>query len=461
MSLVEPDGSKVNRRVYFDEAVFQEEAEQIFKHTWQFVGHESEIAEPGDYVSRRLGTDPVIVSRSEDGAVHVLHNACRHRGAQLCVADLGNTSHFRCSYHGWTYSNTGDLKGVPQTPTLYKGSLDRSKLGLSAARVEIFHGLIFANWDPEAPSLLESLGDMAWYLETTFNREWEVVGSPTRLRGNHNWKSGAENWLADGYHGDVTHKVLLELGVALPDDAVIQQAVERGSGNPTPDTEMGERAIIEFTADGGHAGLFFRLPLKFEKPTFLGYEGHLWEEFAEGLDDEQLDIADRRVVIVANVFPNFSFIEQALTNLGDGEPPVSSLNVRVWAPISATETEITNWVLVPKNASAEWKRASQTAFARTLSVGGIFEVDDLQNWTGMAQSNTGPIGLSTSHHFGGAPDEVPTSEVSWPGNVYPGQFHDVMFREYYKEWARRMSPRTAAQGSYTDTDATETEPASL
>ncbi|WP_161600573.1 aromatic ring-hydroxylating oxygenase subunit alpha [Mycolicibacterium hodleri] len=439
MSLVRPDGSSVNRRVYFDESVFNEETERIFTKTWQFVAHESEIAEPGDYVARRLGNDPVIVSRSEDGAVHVLHNACRHRGAQLCLADLGNTSHFRCSYHGWTYSNTGQLRGVPQTPTLYRGTLKRAELGLSAARVELFHGLIFANWAHDALSLKESLGDMAWYMETVFARDYEVVGVPTRLRGHHNWKTGAENWTADGYHGDVTHKVLFGLGVALPDESVVTYAVEQGAGMPTPDEEMGDLSAFEFTAGHGHSGLMFRLPIKFERPAFIGYEPHLWDDFASQLDADQTNVAARRVVTVSTVFPNFSFIEQVLTNLGDGEPPVMSLNIRVWAPISATETEIINWVLVPKAATSEWKKASQKAFARTLSVGGIFEVDDLQNWTGMAQSNTGAIGLSTDHHFGGAPADAPTHKVSWPGHVYPGQYHDVMFREYFKEWDRWMT----------------------
>ena len=41
--------------------------ERIFMRTWVYVGHDSEIAEPGDYKTTSIGTEPVVLSRGEDG----------------------------------------------------------------------------------------------------------------------------------------------------------------------------------------------------------------------------------------------------------------------------------------------------------------------------------------------------------------------------------------------------------
>ena len=80
----------VARRSWGDEEVFHREMETIFRHSWQYVAHESEIPEPGDYVVRKMGRDPVIVVRDENGDVRVHLNTCRQRGVPLSRADSGN-----------------------------------------------------------------------------------------------------------------------------------------------------------------------------------------------------------------------------------------------------------------------------------------------------------------------------------------------------------------------------------
>lgn len=75
--------------------------------------HESQVANPGDYVINYIGEDQVIVVRNGEGEVNVLLNTCRHRGNALCRAEQGNAKSFVCSYHGWNYALNGDLIGVP------------------------------------------------------------------------------------------------------------------------------------------------------------------------------------------------------------------------------------------------------------------------------------------------------------------------------------------------------------
>ena len=75
---------RVHRTVYTDPRVFEAEMTAIFGTTWVYVGHESQIAEVGDYRTTHMGLQPVIVSRAEDGGIHVLYNRCTHRAATVC-----------------------------------------------------------------------------------------------------------------------------------------------------------------------------------------------------------------------------------------------------------------------------------------------------------------------------------------------------------------------------------------
>jgi phenylpropionate dioxygenase-like ring-hydroxylating dioxygenase large terminal subunit len=437
MPIVSQDGSVIRRRAFYSPEIFEDELDRIFQHTWQFVGHESEVAEQGDYVQRVLGTDRVIVTRDEDGEIHVLQNACRHRGAILCGADSGNTSHFRCSYHGWTFANDGKLRGVPHAKALYKKNpLDRSKHSLTAARVAVMYGLIFATWDMEGPSFEEYVGDAAWYLQAIFDKDLEVMGAPTRIRGHHNWKAAAENMTPDNYHAPVTHKLVMDLGVALNVDLALKEAHQEGAGNFLPEQANPEKQHAQIVLDNGHSLVTWG-GLKFERPAFLGYEGHLWQDFASRLTKEQIDFEDGLVITVGNLFPTFSWVEQFFTELGTKRAGVKFINVRTWVPISPTETEQYTWCLVPKNASAEWKEESQATFLRGLGVAGMLEIDDLNNWTGMAQTGTGAIGQDTPNNMS-AVVSVPATSLSWPGRVYTAELDDIGFRNFYAEWARRM-----------------------
>src|SRR5689334_9344265 len=105
--LIRPD--RVHGSLYTDPRVFAGELARIWYRTWVYVGHESEVAEPGDYVRKTLGLQDVIMTRGTDGAVRLLLNRCAHRANLVCAAERGNARSFRCPYHGWTYRNTGEL----------------------------------------------------------------------------------------------------------------------------------------------------------------------------------------------------------------------------------------------------------------------------------------------------------------------------------------------------------------
>lgn len=204
---------QVSGRIYTDPTLFAIEQQRVFAATWLYVAHESQLREPGDYLTTYAGTQPVIVSRDgDDGQVHVLLNRCRHRGASVCQAERGNSSFFRCAYHGWTYSNNGSLRGITYDAG-YSG-LDREDLGLVALpRVASYAGFVFASFAAEGPSLEEHLGHAAPYLKLVSEQ------GPDGIRlsaGGHNieyganWKLQVENTI-DNYHFGFVHRSFLDV----------------------------------------------------------------------------------------------------------------------------------------------------------------------------------------------------------------------------------------------------------
>src|ERR1700745_2750632 len=128
--LVDPAAGRVSREIFVNEEIYREGLEGLFARVWLFVGHESQIPNPGDYFVSGMGEESVILCRDRAGQVHVFLNSCRHRGMKVCRYDEGNTPVFTCPYHGWSYATDGTLVGVPYFREAYHGKLDRSQLGL-------------------------------------------------------------------------------------------------------------------------------------------------------------------------------------------------------------------------------------------------------------------------------------------------------------------------------------------
>ncbi|EUA55360.1 rieske domain protein [Mycobacterium intracellulare 1956] len=153
--------------IYNDKELFALEKERLFGRAWTFVGHESEIPHDGDYVVRRVLDDSFIITRDSAGEVRALFNMCLHRGMQVCRAEMGNASNFRCPYHGWTYRNDGRLTGLPFHREAYGGDegFAKDQTLLPAPNFASYNGLLFISLDPNAEPLEDFLGDFRFYLD--------------------------------------------------------------------------------------------------------------------------------------------------------------------------------------------------------------------------------------------------------------------------------------------------------
>jgi phenylpropionate dioxygenase-like ring-hydroxylating dioxygenase large terminal subunit len=205
----------VHGSLYTDEELFQLELERIWSRTWVYVGHESEIPKPNDFVMKSIGLEEVLMTRDAQGVVRLLHNKCPHRGNRVCVQNHGNAKLFTCAYHGWVFDNEGTLRGTP-FPSGYdlKGG-DRAALGLGqVARVASYKGFVFGSLAAEGRTLEEHLGGARSAIDDMVRNspvgEVELSAGFLKHKVRANWKFLVENE-TDGYHPRVVHASIFEV----------------------------------------------------------------------------------------------------------------------------------------------------------------------------------------------------------------------------------------------------------
>ena len=197
----------VHNDAYTAEA-FELEKEHIFRKLWSFVCHESEIREPGQFITKVVADEPILVTRDEDGRLQAFYNVCRHRGSIVAPEEKGQCKTFRCPYHWWTYSLKGELLGVPGIEAYEDhndGAFSREDYPLVPIRVDSILGLVFVCLNPDIEPLADYLGqDMIDVLRTPLaNGEYEVIYHQISSVAA-NWKGWAEN-TCDGYHVPFVH----------------------------------------------------------------------------------------------------------------------------------------------------------------------------------------------------------------------------------------------------------------
>src|SRR6478609_984137 len=259
--LVDMNTGQISREIFVNEQIYAEEQERIFARAWLFIGHESQIPNPGDYAAGRMGEEAVILCRDRAGEVHVFLNSCRHRGMKVCRYDEGNTAVFTCPYHGWSFGTDGRLVGVPFFREAYHSRLDRAKWGLvEVAQLCNYKGAIFATWDKEAPSFEEYLGPFTRFLDLQLDgwdgreAQAELLCGVQKWRVPCNWKFPAENFSGDTYH-NISHRSVDLAGIG-------------PSGSSRRD--LGERNVSRrlqvCIPDRGHQTILYVMPQGIDTP---------------------------------------------------------------------------------------------------------------------------------------------------------------------------------------------------
>jgi choline monooxygenase len=197
---------------YTDPVLYEQELTEVFERAWILVGHTSELAEPGDYVTANVGREPVLVVRDHDGRLRAMSNVCRHRASTILEGTGRTRSVMRCPYHAWTYELDGQLAAAPSGQGF--ACLDRDQVSLPQFRVGVAGGLVFCCIDPDQMPLDDMLGPVGPYLEwlnvagLTVHREHQQARWTEDF--DENWKVLADNYLED-YHVPVAHPSLVRL----------------------------------------------------------------------------------------------------------------------------------------------------------------------------------------------------------------------------------------------------------
>jgi phenylpropionate dioxygenase-like ring-hydroxylating dioxygenase large terminal subunit len=348
---------RVNREAYRSEGIFARELAAIWSRNWLYLGHETEVANPNDFVVRTLAGRPLIFCRDSAGEIRAFLNSCPHRGTVLCRETQGSSKLFQCFYHAWTFRNTGDVAAIPDEQAYQASENFRETMKLRAVpRLESHAGFVFVSFNPDVPPLLDHLGAAADYMSMV---EEQHEGGMRTLPGvqlysvRGNWKLAVENAM-DGYHFSPTHNTfvgyLRESGFAVTDDD--QYAYNLGNGH----------SLLVLTGHGGRISMIW-------EPRFGTDE----RERTEAHRAEMVHrLGERRAHYVADeshilfVFPNLLLFD------------IEGLSIRQLEPVAAGQTDVRAWQLVPRNEEPAARALRMKTVVSFVGPGGLATPDDIE-----------------------------------------------------------------------------------
>lgn len=195
-------------KAWFVESDFYEaERQTVFANSWLLACRADEVSQPGSYITTVMAGEPIIVVRGKDGQLRAFSNVCRHQAARVATCPSGTATHFRCHYHGWTYSLDGRLRGTPEFSEVC--DFDKKCNSLPAWSVDTWGPYVFVQ-SPLATdkvTLAEFLKPLPERCQPLGLEKFKFV----RRRDYHlncNWKLFCDNYLDGGYHVNTIHPAL-------------------------------------------------------------------------------------------------------------------------------------------------------------------------------------------------------------------------------------------------------------
>ncbi|GAA0985702.1 aromatic-ring-hydroxylating dioxygenase subunit alpha [Acrocarpospora macrocephala] len=398
---------RVHRSLMTSPEVYMDEQRRIFDHCWLYVGHESEIEKPGDYVRRTVAGRPLIFLRDSGGEVRVFYNTCTHRGATLCREDSGNTRVFQCFYHAWSFDNTGRLLVTPGAEG-YSSGFRKADYNLRGpARVDGYRGLYFVNFDRDAPDLVDYLGAATEYLDLVFDQACDgmrvVDGSHLYSVGS-NWKLMVENSM-DGYHAPTVHATYIDF---VKDSGGGQRgnALNTGGG-----LDLGNgHAVMESLAAWAR-------PIAYWEP-FFGDDARA--DIEAILDDLIARHGEERARRMAGTFRNLLIFPNLIIN------DVAAITIRRIEPLAADRHRLEAWALAPKeevSGSARLQRRLDS-FLTFLGPGGFASPDDVE--------------ALESCQEGFRADEPEWSDISRGMSTAPNPQDEIQIRTFWRAYVSML-----------------------
>ena len=425
-ALVEPD--RVHRSVYTDPALFELELERLWNRAWVYVGHESQIRQPGDYFATEIGRNPVLMSRHSDGSVRVMFNRCTHKGVMVARARTGRVKNFVCSYHGWVFGTDGALKGVPLADG-YEGTPVRAgnpDFGLMPLpRVASYRGFVFASLSADGPSLTEFLGPAAVGIDDMVDRapdgEVEVYGTCARTIQHANWKFFFENQL-DGVHAGITHRSSTEAARKVAaskyaDPAQVPREVRMFMAQEPPEPKSVWVKLNSSNFRYGHGFLGGYQEHRGDDPVTTEYEALVKRKLGEEEGERILARSLHHTVI----YPCLSIQSQFQ-------------QLRVIKPLGVDRTLMEIWHFRLRGAPQAFQRRNMIIANMVNTPATIISCDDYENWyraqTGLQARAQDWVSIHRDHGRDRVEGDVVHSRVGTS---------EAFQRNQYAAWAEYMA----------------------
>jgi benzoate/toluate 1,2-dioxygenase subunit alpha len=210
-ALVQPEC--VHRDVYVDSEIFRLEMRHLFANTWIYVGHASQIPNPGDYLTSDIGDQPVLAARHSDGSIRVFYNRCPHKGTKIASEACGNVGKFfRCPYHAWSFKTDGTLLAIPFKKGYDGTGLEQSEAAkglFPVGATHVYRDFIFARLAQSGVDFENYFGASLSSIDNMVDRSPQgklvLEGPPLRYMHPCNWKMLVENQ-TDTCHPMVAHE---------------------------------------------------------------------------------------------------------------------------------------------------------------------------------------------------------------------------------------------------------------
>jgi salicylate 5-hydroxylase large subunit len=392
--------TRIPYEVYHDPELYALERQRVFQGpTWNFIGLDAEIPNPGDYVRHYVGDIPVVMARDKDGEINVFVNRCSHRGMQFCQRQQGNAKSFVCPYHQWSFDLKGRLRGVP----LRKGAgglggmpehFDQDDHGLTKLAVAAHHGAVFASFSAETPPFEQYLGPVNLaYFDRIFD------GRPLRVLGKHrqriecNWKHIVEN-IRDPYHATLLHTFFVKFRLWRAD----------------------QDYVMKLNDDGGCA-------IQYIRKSAAAPEEVTRETTSLHAD---IELADPRLVESRPEFSEKSNTMQSIWPNLIVQQTLNSLATRHAVPKGPNEFEL-HWTFFGYEDDPPEMTACRLRNANLFGPAGLVSADDSE------------VMIALQRGVGSRPAAEAIVELGGDGTAdAEGMVNETMVRGFYKCWRKHM-----------------------
>lgn len=410
---------RVHRSAMTSSSIMELEREHIFDRCWLYVGHDTEVPEPGDYRRRTVAGRPLILVRGHDGSIRVFLNTCLHRGALVCREDRGNSDGFTCFYHGWSYSNSGKLIGIPDPAGYSEKFISTERSLMEPPHVESYRGMYFVNFGSHVPSLKEYLGDAREMIDLTFDSAeplggWAIVDGSGKFDVRANWKLLVENSV-DNYHFRTIHRTYT--------DYLSNRREQLGAPRPNVDRITNSRGLA---FNNGHVAMLTQsVGRTIANPSTLWSEkavaevNRLRDELAKRFGEARgHSMADNSRFLL--IFPNVAFHDTQ-----------SGFRIRQMWPIAPDRMEVTQWEFAPRQERGEVSAYRREGSVMFQGAGGFGTPDDIE--------------ALESCQLGFRARELEWSDMSRGMQREPRSDDELPVRGFWREWHALIQGKAGAE----------------